>query len=51
VRETAVAPDATVAVLDLPPVYGAVVEAWSRVPAPVAGLRRLRAALRNGSTS
>jgi N-acetylglucosamine kinase-like BadF-type ATPase len=42
---TAVAPRARVCVLDAPPVYGAVVEAWSTIGAPPAALRRIRRAL------
>jgi len=42
---TAVAPRATVAVLDAPPVFGAVAEAWTTVGAPAAALRRVRRAL------
>ena len=42
---TAVAPRATVAVLDAPPVFGAVVEAWTTVGASAAALRRVRRAL------
>jgi N-acetylglucosamine kinase-like BadF-type ATPase len=42
---TAVAPRASVAVLDAPPVFGAVVEALSTVGAPAAALRRVRRAL------
>jgi N-acetylglucosamine kinase-like BadF-type ATPase len=42
---TAVAPRAQVGVLDVPPVFGAVVEAWAAVGAPRAALRRVRRAL------
>jgi N-acetylglucosamine kinase-like BadF-type ATPase len=42
---TAVAPRAQVLVLDVPPVFGALVEAWDRLGTPPAALRRLRAAL------
>ena len=42
---TAVAPRARVAVLDAPPVLGAVVEALTTVGAPTAALRRVRRAL------
>ena len=42
---TAVAPRARVAVLDAPPVLGAVVEALTTVGAPAAALRRVRRAL------
>ena len=42
---TAVAPRARVRVLDVPPVFGAVVEAWSTVGAPGIALRRLRRTL------
>jgi len=45
----AVAPRARVAVLDAPPVFGAVVEAWTTVGAPAAGLRRVRRALVTGA--
>ncbi len=45
---TAVAPRAGVAVLDAPPVFGAVVEAWTAVGAPAAALRRVRRALATG---
>jgi N-acetylglucosamine kinase-like BadF-type ATPase len=41
----AVAPRARVSVLDVPPVFGAVVEAWATVGAPEAALRRVRRAL------
>ena len=42
---TAAAPRARVCVLDAPPVFGAVVEAWAAVGAPPAALRRVRRAL------
>jgi N-acetylglucosamine kinase-like BadF-type ATPase len=42
---TAVAPRARVGVLDVPPVFGAVVEAWAAFGAPEAALRRVRRAL------
>jgi N-acetylglucosamine kinase-like BadF-type ATPase len=42
---TAVAPRATVRVLDAPPVFGAVAEAWATIGAPPAALRRIRQAL------
>ena len=45
---TAVAPRAAVAVLDAPPVLGAVVEALTTVGAPAAALRRIRRALVTG---
>jgi N-acetylglucosamine kinase-like BadF-type ATPase len=44
-RVTAVAPRARVCVLDVAPVFGALVDAWSRVGAPAAALRRLRGQL------
>ncbi len=46
---TAVAPRARVAVLDAPPVFGAVVEALTTVGAPAAALRRVRRALVAGA--
>lgn len=39
---TAVAPRAQVCVLEVAPVFGALVDAWHRVQAPAAGLRRVR---------
>ena len=39
---TAVAPRARVCVLEVAPVFGALADAWSRVDAPAAGLRRVR---------
>lgn len=42
---SAVAPRARVCVLDVPPVFGAVVEAWATVGAPDAALHRIRRAL------
>jgi N-acetylglucosamine kinase-like BadF-type ATPase len=42
---TAVAPAAQVRVLDVPPVFGALAEAWAQLGATAAPLRRLRAAL------
>ncbi|HEY6749512.1 MAG TPA: BadF/BadG/BcrA/BcrD ATPase family protein [Mycobacteriales bacterium] len=39
---TAVAPRAQVGVLEVAPVFGALVDAWRRVRAPAAGLRRVR---------
>ncbi len=44
----AVAPRARVCVLDAPPVFGAVAEAWAAVGAPPAALRRVRRALTAG---
>jgi N-acetylglucosamine kinase-like BadF-type ATPase len=45
---TAVAPRARVAVLDVPPVFGAVVEAWATIGAAGTALRRIRRALAAG---
>jgi len=42
---TAVAPRARVSVLDVPPVFGAVVEAWASVGAADSALRRIRRTL------
>jgi N-acetylglucosamine kinase-like BadF-type ATPase len=46
---TAVAPRARVGVLDVPPVFGAVVEAWDTVGAAGPALRRIRRALAAGT--
>ena len=46
---TAVAPRAQVRVLDVPPVFGAVAEAWTRIGAADTALRRIRRALAAGA--
>jgi N-acetylglucosamine kinase-like BadF-type ATPase len=46
---TAVAPRARVGVLDVPPVFGAVAEAWSRIGAADTALRRIRRTLAAGA--